>query len=179
MTPSVKPQSGRSLTLTTALLALIVVMGLSPLIELVAVRWPPRFGEVPWRFQTLQLFLANGPQFVILIGVLALFGAMIGHRTAIRSASIALAVLAIITFVLLPAYTLDYFQVARIIRQDAKGAFKAEALKTLIVGSLLVVGSAWAALKGWRASEPPDAAARRAKGEGLVVGQPKPPRPPT
>jgi uncharacterized membrane protein (UPF0136 family) len=173
MPPSVTSISNRSQTMVSALFALVVVMGISPVFDIIVVRLPIRFGEVPWRFQTFQLLLANGPQFAILLSLLALFGALFGNRILVRAVAVALAVIAVITVVVLPLFTLDYFQAARLIPQGQKGGFRVTTMKTMAFAALLVVGCVWAAIKGWQASEPPDPNARRAKGEGLVVGQPK------
>ncbi len=179
MPASVTPLSARSQTLTTALFWVIVAMGLSPLLEIFVLGWPPRFGEVLWRFDAFRLYLSDGPQFAIFVGVIAMFATLIGHRIVVRSAAVALAFIAASNVVILPFFVLDYFQKSHLIRQTDKPAFKLEMMKLLIIAGILILTAAWAAYAGWLASEPPDAAARRAKGDGLVVGQPKPSRPPT
>jgi hypothetical protein len=177
MPPTVTPLTGRSQTFVFALIGLMVIMGTSPLFEMLVIRWPLRFGEAPWRFQTFQLFLENGPQLAVLISVLAIVGLLTGNRILIRSAAVAFGVIAFVTLVVLLLFVLDFLQVRRIVRQEAKATFNGGVLKNLMFGGLLVIGAGWTALKGWQSSEPPDATARRVKGEGLVVGQPKEPRP--
>lgn len=174
MQTSVTPLTARSQTLIASLFGVMGVMALSPLFEVAAMQWPFRFGEVAWRYKTLMLLLANGPQLVVLIGVLAVLASLVGHRKAVRAASFALALVAGLTLIpLMPLATLDYFQVRHLIGVVGTSQFKAMFIKTMFFALLVVAGGGWASWLGLQASEGESSRKRRTKGDGLVVGQPK------
>jgi hypothetical protein len=176
MAPSVNLLTGRNQTLVVVLLAVLVAMGVSPLADILAAGWQLRFGEARWRFEFFQLVLANGPQTVILLVLIALFGVLLGNRLVVRSTAVALGLVAALSIVILPLYVMDFLQVHRMIPQDQKTALNGAVLKSTIFTFLIFAGGGWASLRGWQASEPADVTARREMGEGLVVGQAAPPR---
>lgn len=175
---SVTPLTARSQTMVAVFLVIMATLAVSPTVDVFVLRWPLRFNESIWRYDTFVMFLSNGPQLVILIGVIAIAGALTGYRQAVRAAAVVLAIVAVAHVVLLLLYVLDYFQVRRLVAQARVAGFKAIAVKTLVFGGLVSLAAAWGALRAWQASESEGAGLRRQKGDGLLVGQPKAPRPP-
>lgn len=176
MPATVTQLSARSQTLIAVILIAMVVMAVSPFAEVVALRWPLRMGEPVWRYETFVMLLSNGPQLVILLGIIATIGALTGFREAVRGAAIGLALVVIAHILLVPLLGLDFLQVQRLVSQAKNSTFKMIALKTMAFGIVVAAVAAWAALRAWQASEKGGVSSRRAKGQGLVVGQDESPR---
>jgi len=172
MSTSVAPLSARSHTVVTAAVATMAIWGISPLAEIIAIRWPLHFSEAPWRYQTFLLLMSNGPQFAFLAALIAVVGVFVGSRRIVRGAAVALGLLAVVHVVVVLLFILDYFQVRHLIGQDAKRAFNLVAIKTIVFGVALALLAGWAACQAWLASTGrEESAVRRTKGHGLVVGQ--------
>jgi hypothetical protein len=180
-TPQPRPSSslltGRSHTMVVAGLAMIAAMGLSPFFDVIALRWPLRFDSAPWRYQTYSIVLGNSPQFVVLLGLIAILAVVSGNRAALRAVSVVLGVVAILQLPIVLMFILDYFQTRRLVSQAMAPGFKAVAVKTVGFSAIVIASAGWSAWRGWQASVREGAGQRRKQGEGLVVGQPKPPRP--
>ena len=179
MPESVTPLTARSQTLVSVLLAVMAVMGVSPLIEILARNWPPQFGELAWRYDVLELVLINAPQLLVLLCLIAITGLYSGNRRVVRIASIGFGLLLALQVICALSVALDYFQVRRLIPASRTPGIKALFIKAELFGAIGSVAAAWAAVSGWQASVREGSGHRRKQGEGLVVGQPKPPRPPT
>ena len=178
MQTSVTPLTAKSQTLVSVLLGTMACMGIAPIVESIVARWPVRFGELPWRFDTFALLLNNGPQLVILFSVIALLGTFSGHRQSVRLAAVALGFIAIAAGLLLPVFILDFFQARHLIGIAKTTGFKVQAMRTAFFSIVVTVGGAWGAWRAWQSSEREGAGQRRKQGEGLVVGQPKGTPPP-
>lgn len=169
--------TARAQAMITALLVMMAVMGFAPVVQVASMRWPWRFGEFMWRYDTFLVTFSNGPESIILLSIIAIFATMFGYRKAVRAVAITFGLVASAQFIAVLFFLLDYFQVRRLVGAAGVGHFKAVALKTLLVAVTVIVASACGAFWAWRASENEHAGARRQKGEGLVVGQPKGSRP--
>ena len=178
MPPSVTPLNARSQSLISVLLAAVAILGLSPFAEVFATRWPLRFGELLWRYDIFGTLLLNTPQLVVLTCIMAIACVMTGNRAGVRATAFVFGLLAALQLLVLPFFALDYFQVRRVIAASRTPGIKALMIKTLLFALLSIVAAAWAAYAAWQASDREGAGLRRQKGEGLVVGQPKEPRPP-
>jgi hypothetical protein len=174
MQTSVTPLTARSQSLVSVAMVALGFVALSPLVELVALRWPFTLGEVLWRYGTLVMLVSDMPHIIMVFGIIAVIGLLSGNRTAVRVSAIVFGVTAVIVVLVTPLFVLDFFQYKRFVAQRDVTAYKMVALKTLAIAIGSVVLSAWLTLRAWQASEAEGgASSRRKKGEGLVVGQPK------
>jgi hypothetical protein len=154
------------------LLALVLV--LLPFVETIAGGWPPRPGEVSWRFGTVGIF-ANflGTLFLgLLIG--AVTAHLLGHRVVVRALSVAAMFMALVLVLAMAGFALDYVQLRRMVRPELKGKFDVESMKATATTLVAIVAGLWLGIGGLRASRPPERGEtthRRVKGEGLVVGR--------
>ncbi len=177
MQAPVSPLTARAQAMFSALLTIMAVMGITPYLHVLAIRWPLRLNEFLWRYDTFLMAFSNGPQLIILLALIGLLALLTGSRVAVRGVAIAYGVVAITQLLTLPFFLLDYFQARRLVGIGRVAEFKAVALKTLVVAIIVAASAAWGAFLAWRASENESAGLRRQKGEGLVVGQPKAARP--
>jgi hypothetical protein len=168
----------RSRSLMSAILFALAVMAVSPTAEVIADRWPMRWGEAAWRFDIVLMLLSNGPQLVVLLGIITTIGVLLGNRRVVRGAAIAFAIVFAAHVVLVPTFALDFLQVRHTVPVSRAAVVKMASLKAIGFGLLIIVMSGWAALRGWQASANEGAGPRRQKGEGLVVGQAGPATPP-
>ena len=179
MQTSVTPLTARSQMLISAVLVMLAFIAFSPLIELVALRWPFTFGEVLWRYGTLVMLVSDMTHLVMVFGIMAMIALLTGNRAVVRAMAIGFGVVAVLTVLMTPLFVLDFFQYKRFVAQRDATAYKMVALKTLVLAVCMILLSAWLALRAWQASETEGGSQRRKKGEGLVVGQPKEPVKPT
>ena len=169
--PSDSPLRPRAWLPAVYLLALVLVV--LPFIETIAGGWPPRPGEVSWRFGTVGIF-ANflGTLFLgLLIGTVTAH--LLGHRILVRALSVVSLFLGLLLILAMAGFALDYLQLRRMVRPELKGKFDVESVKALAATTFAIIAGLWLGIGGLRASRPPERGEvthRRTKGEGLIVG---------
>jgi hypothetical protein len=163
--------STRTDKLISVALVVLVIMGVSPLFDMLVLRTPMRFGEAPWRYQTFLMLLSNGPQLLILLALLLALATFAGKRSVVRGVAVAAFVIAVVYLIVLPLFGLDFLTIRRLVAQAAKRSVDMMALKTMIYGGIVVLLAAWIGSLAWGASARSEEAARREQGHGLVVGQ--------
>ena len=171
MPVSTTPLSSRTDKLISVALVVLVVMGVSPLFDMLVLRTPLRFGEAPWRYQTFLMLLSNGPQLLILLALLLALATFAGKRSAVRAVAVAAFVFAIVYVVTVPLFGLDFLTIRRLVAQAAKRSVDLMALKTIVYGGIEVLAAAWLGAHAWGSSARSEEAVRREQGHGLVVGQ--------
>ena len=161
----------RSQQLVSTMLVLMAVMGLAPLAEIASLRWQLGFGDLAWRYDTVVMLLSNGPQLVILYGLIGIIGAVTGNRFAMRIVACVLGLVVVATVVLVPLLLLDHLQMLPLMPRSKLGAFKLAGMKSIGFGTLVGIAAGIGAFHAWRASASDSTRIRHKKGEGLVVGQ--------
>ena len=171
MIPSGAPLRARLWLPSVYLLALLLVA--VPIIETVAGGWPPRPGEVSWRFGTLGIFASFLGTLFLGIFIGAVTAHLLGHRPVVRALGIVSVALATILAVALAGFILDYIQLRRMVRPELTGKFDVESLKASTTALTAIAAGYLLGSGGLRSSRPPEPGEkthRRTKGEGLVVG---------
>lgn len=162
--------SSRAQAVFSAVLAVLAVALLSPLADALVPAWPFATGEVRWRFQVFGTLLAALPQLAFLLAAIISVGLIAGHRVAVRSASVAALLLAVIALCLLPFFGLDFLEMRRLVPIDRKQTFDMAAMKTGFFGGLFVLILPYMGWLGFQSSGKERSAARQ-EGQGLIVGQ--------
>ena len=163
----------RPRTWLPAVYLLALVLMVLPFVETIAGGWPPRPGEVSWRFGTVGIF-ANflGTLFLgLLIG--AVTAHLLGHRIVVRALGLVSIFLGLMLVLGMAGFALDYLQLRRMVRPELKGKFDVESIKAAITTFFAIAAALVLGIGGLRASRPPERGEvthRRTKGEGLVVG---------
>lgn len=163
--------SARAQALIPALIALLVVVTLSPFADVIVPRMPLQLGDPQPRFALFGLLLASAPQVTLLLVVMAAVGLYGGYRLGVRIAAIFAIVTAIVYALLVPFFGLDFLQVRRLVNVEAKSAFDLAAMKTGAFAALMVPLLLWCGWLALQASKKDETATKRTKGQGLVVGQ--------
>ncbi len=163
------------------LYALAALLFLQPFIEAFAATWPPRAGEVGWRFAVTGILYTMLPTvlFALLIAAVAAF--FLGHRTGLRVVGVVALVLGVVVILLTASFTLDAVQLRRIVRTEARGGYDLAGIKAVVTALLAIASCSALGIGAFRATQrigPAPVARKRAPGEGLLVGQ-RGPRPPT
>ena len=164
------PLSARAQTVIAAVIAVLAVAALSPVADAMVPAFPLATGEVRWRFQVFGTVLAALPQLALLLASIAGLGTLAGHRIAVRGASLAALLIAIVALALLPFFGLDFIEMRRLVPIDRKGTFDMATMKTGLFGGLFVLVLAYLGWMGWQASTK-EKITQRKEGQGLVVGQ--------
>ncbi len=164
------PLSARSQFVVSAALAVLTLAACSPLADVMVQGLPLATGEVRWRFQTFGTLLAALPQLALILATVAGVGSLAGHRVAVRGASVAALVLAMVAIALLPFFALDFVEMRRLVPMDRKPTFDRATMKTGLFGGLFVLMLAYLGWMGWQASTK-EKTTQRKEGQGLVVGQ--------
>ncbi|MEI2720464.1 MAG: hypothetical protein V9E87_09990 [Gemmatimonadales bacterium] len=164
------PLSARAQAVIAAVIAVLAVAALSPLADAMVPAIPLATGEVRWRFQVFGTFLAALPQLALLLASIAGLGTLAGHRVAVRAASVAALVCALVAILLLPFFGLDFIEMRRLVPIDRKATFDLATMKTGLFGGLFFLVLAYMGWSGWKASVK-ERTTERKEGQGLVVGQ--------
>lgn len=169
MTPP-RPASVRVQALIPPLVAVLTLVTLSVLVDIVAVRLPPHFGDTQWRFQTINLFLSAGPQLSLVLGIIAVTGIFGGYRVAVRGAALGALVLAVLLIVLTPLFALDVLEIRRQVPVDNKRTFDLVTMKTAAFSIAFAVADFWAGRRGLKVSSRESGEAmRETAGRGTLV----------
>lgn len=170
MTPP-RPVSARVQALIPPLVAVLTLVTLSVLVDILAVRLPPHFGDTQWRFQTINLFLSAGPQLSLVLGIIAVTGIFGGYRGAVRGAAIAALVLAVLLVVLTPLFALDVLEIRRQVPLDNKRTFDMVTMKTAAFSIAFGLADFWAGRVGMKvSSKEAGEDVRETAGRGTLVG---------
>ena len=156
------------------LYALAVLLFLQPFIEAFSATWPPRAGEVGWRFAVTGILYTMLPTvlFSLLIAAVAAF--FLGHRTGLRLVGVVALVLGVVVILLTASFTLDALQLRRIVRPEAKGGYDLAGMKAVITALLAIAACTALGVGAFRATRrigPVVVERKREPGEGLLVGQ--------
>lgn len=122
-----------------------------PMVDLLASVWPPRLGQVEWRFGTLGLL--SGFTLSPLLGLIMCMAAaaVLEHRIAQR----VLAVLAFIGAVGMAAiiviFSLDWLQFRAQAPAEARPGMDVGSVKAVIKHALVAASLVWLGIAGWRA----------------------------
>lgn len=162
--------SARAQAIVPALLVLLAVVAISPLADVLVPNFPPRTGELQWRFRAFGMYLAAMPQMALILAVIIGVGLHTAHRGAVRAASILALLLAVIALPLLAFFALDFIQMRRIVPLDSRRTFDLAAMKTGFFAGLFGLVLIWVGFRAFQASVL-EKSERRSKGQGLVVGQ--------
>ena len=128
-----------------------LLTALLPIIDLVASVWPPRVGQVEWRFGTLGLL--SGFTLSPLLGLIMCMAAaaVLEHRIVQR----VLAVLALIGAVKMSAiiviFSLDWLQFRAQAPAEARPGMDVGSVKAVIKHALVAASLVWLGIAGWRA----------------------------
>jgi hypothetical protein len=170
MQSSTMTLSARAHTAITGVLAVLFVAALSPLADVLVPALPVATGEVRWRFQVFGTMLAALPQLSFILAAILAVGVLAGHRVAVRVASIAALVLAVVAALLIIPFALDFLDMRRLVPLDRKGNFDMAAMKTGAFGGLCFLVLAYLGWMGVKASVK-EKTTERKQGQGLIVGQ--------
>lgn len=124
---------------------------LLPLVDLAASVWPPRLGQVEWRFGTLGLL--SGFTLSPLLGLIMCMAAaaVLQHRIVQK----VLAVLAFVGAVKLVAFIvifgLDWLQFRAAAPAEARPGMDVGSVKAIIKHALVAASLIWLGIAGWRA----------------------------
>lgn len=128
-----------------------LLTALLPMVDLLASVWPPRVGQVEWRFGTLGLL--SGFTLSPLLGLIMCMAAaaVLEHRSVQR----VLAVLALIGAVTMSAiiviFSLDWLQFRAAAPAEARPGMDVGSVKAVIKHALVAASFVWLGIAGWRA----------------------------
>lgn len=155
---------------------LALLLFVQPLIEAGSNTWPPRLGEVTWRFGFGGILSTMLPTVAFAMLVAAVGAYLLGHRKALRGIGWFSLALALVLVVMLAGFGLDALQMRKLVRPEAVGGFDMAVLKAVFVMLLAIVACIALGLGALRATAlaPQPVLRRRAAGEGLLVGHAPP-----
>ncbi len=144
-----------------------ILTALLPMVDLLASVWPPRLGQVEWRFGTLGLL--SGFTLSPLLGLVMCMAAaaVLEHRVVQR----VLAVLALFGAVAMVGsivvFSLDWLQFRAAAPAEARTGMDVGSVKAIIKHALVAASLIWLGIAGWRAGRR-EHRARRATPPPLV-----------
>jgi len=123
-----------------------------PLADLASNVWPPRLGQVEWRFGTLGLMAGFLLTPVLGVFMIAASAALLDHRVVQRILAILNIVAAITMIGLMVIFALDWLQFRATIPPDGQGTMDVGSGKALVKDALVALVLLWAGIVGWRIS---------------------------
>lgn len=156
------------------LYALALLLFLQPFVETAATSWPPRFGEVGWRFASVGILYTMLPTVLVALVVAAIAAFLLQHRTMLRIVGVISLILGVTVFLLTIGFILDAVQLRRIVRPEAQGGYDLTGIKALITAVIAIVSCTMLGIGSFRATRRGlgvPVARRAAAGEGLLIGQ--------
>jgi hypothetical protein len=163
-------RSFRAHLLAPAMLGVLLVVGLSPVADILTTALPLRTSDVTWRFQVEGLVLNLAPQWALLL-MLVLAVGLYGERPgAVKAGAIICLGIAAVLAVLLPFFALDFLTVRQLQTQSRLPAFQRMGVKVAGTSALLVPALVWAGVRGLGAYKK-ERGKEKSEGPGLVVGQ--------
>lgn len=145
---------------TKGLYPLGVLLMLVPLVDLSLRVFPPRFGQLQWRFATVGVALGNLGTILLGLALVGLVAAIVGHRKLLKTLGVFALVMAIVLIAVLVLFALDAVQIrqmaaANFKRQIVTSSLGAAFAGTMATISLFAIGrSALLASKDSRVSQP-------------------------
>lgn len=151
---------------------LALLLFVQPFIEAGSNTWPPRLGEITWRFGFGGIFSTMLPTVAFAMLVAATAAYLLGHRKTLRGIGWLALALALMLVFMLAGFGLDAVQLRKLVRAEAVGGFDMAVLKAVFVTLLAIVACIALGLGALRATAltPEPVLRRRAAGEGLLVG---------
>ena len=146
--------------------ALLIVGALSePLVQI----FPPRFGDVAWRFGAAGLLSAAVISFIFALAVLMGAALLGGHRRTLRVLGVVNLVTMVVLVIAAALFTLDFLQV----RGSVDPAVR-QGLDLIVLRALLIIGAGIPTtlafgMAGWRAGRPSRRLSKSADVKGGLV----------
>jgi hypothetical protein len=156
-----------------ALYPVALLLILVPLSDLSLRTFPPQFGSLQWRFQTVGLLLGNYGTIILGLALLGFVGVLRGNRTVVRVVGFVGLVMAVITGAIIALFVLDAVQMRQIVQANFKRVILTAgtgALFTALFGVLTFISIARGALAATRRGTPTAPTRPVAPAAGLVVG---------
>jgi hypothetical protein len=170
----------RGRSIVWALYAVALVLLVSPLVDLVGAVWPPRMGEVSWRFGAFGLTTSALVSPILGFAMLKVAGVLLEHRGVVRTVAVIDLILLLVVLGGLAFFALDFVQLRATLAASSLGQYDMAGFKAAVNGLLEVIVLGWMGVAGLRAASGPGngAAQHGGREEGLIVGMPAGQEPP-
>jgi hypothetical protein len=170
----------RGRTIVWAIYAVALILLVSPLMDLIGAVWPPRLGEVSWRFGAFGLATSALVSPILGLAMLKVGGVLLEHRRFVRVVAGVDLVLLLLLMSGLTAFALDFLQLRATLATSSLGQYDLAGFKAAVNGLLEVIVLAWMGVAGLKASAGPGKGSvpHGSREEGLIVGMPAGDRPP-
>lgn len=124
---------------------------LLPLVDLLASVWPPRVGQVEWRFGTLGLL--SGFTLTPLLGLIMCMAAaaLLEHRVVQRILAVLSILCAVLLFAVIVIFAFDWLQFRASAPADARAGMDVGSVKAIVKHAVVGVAFLWLGFAGWRA----------------------------
>jgi chromate transport protein ChrA len=128
-----------------------VLTALLPMVDLLASVWPPRLGQVEWRFGTLGLL--SGFTLSPLLGLVMCMAAaaVLEHRIVQRVLAVFALIGAVKMLAIVVIFSLDWLQFRAAAPAEARLGMDVGSAKAVIKHALVAVSFIWLGIAGWRA----------------------------
>lgn len=153
--PQTPSQHFRVETLAPALIWLLVIAAVQPLVAITTTVMPFDVADAAWRLRVFELLLATTSQIAVSLVLIAAVGLFSERYQAVRGASIAAWIQAVLLIPILILYSLDVFQVQRMVPLDQLKRFHINALQTAGTAAVMVPILFWMGFRGMRAGKKP------------------------
>jgi hypothetical protein len=149
-----------------------LLTALLPMIDLFASVWPPRLGQVEWRFGTLGLL--SGFTLSPLLGLIMCMAAaaVLEHRIVQRVLAVVAFAAAVKMVAFSVIFSLDWLQFRAAAPAEARPGMDVGSLKAIAKHALMAVAFLWLGIAGWRAGRPEHRARRSTPPLVRDAGQP-------
>jgi len=129
-----------------------ILTALLPMVDLLASVWPPRLGQVEWRFGTLGLL--SGFTLSPLLGLIMCMAAaaVLEHRIVQRVLAVFALIGAAKMAAIIVIFSLDWLQFRAAAPADARTGMDVGSVKAIIKHALVAASLIWLGIAGWRAS---------------------------
>jgi len=163
---------GRSIVWVLYAVALVLLV--SPLLDLVGAVWPPRMGEVSWRFRAFGLATSALVSPILGFAMVKIAGVLLDHRRVVRVVAVVDLVLLLLLLPGLAFFALDFLQLRATLATASLGQYDTAGVKAVVNGVLEVIVLGWMGAAGLSASAGTGkgSAPRGGREEGLIVGMP-------
>jgi hypothetical protein len=164
----------RGRSIVWALYAVALVLLVSPLVDLVGAVWPPRMGEVSWRFGAFGLTTSALVSPILGFAMLKVAGVLLDHRGVVRTVAVIDLILMLVLLGGLAFFALDFVQLRATLAASSLGQYDMAGFKAAVNGLLELIVLGWMGVAGLRAAGGPGKGAAQQSGreEGLIVGMP-------
>jgi hypothetical protein len=147
-----------------------------PLVDLLASVWPPRLGQVEWRFGTLGLL--SGFTLSPLLGLIMCMAAaaVLEHRIVQRALAAVSMLGAVLLLAIVVIFALDWLQFRAAAPEDARRGMDIGSTKAILKHAIVAAAFLWLGFAGWRAGRGQGGRRERRQPTPLIR---EPDRPPT